>query len=98
MFRKFGRHSARILWHSQCQLIALEKEIDHLDEQLRTTKDLDTRRALQRRETLMARAEDPNSIEHHLVAKLREFERCLKEYCKHKHQIIKAVGLYTNRH
>jgi hypothetical protein len=48
LFRRFGRHSARILLHLQCRLVALEKEIDELDEQARTSEDLDTRRSLQR--------------------------------------------------
>ena len=84
LFRKFGRHSARILLHFQCRLTALEKEIDELDEQARTAPNLDRRCALQRWETLMTHAEEPNSTEKHLVQKLQEFEMHLKGYCKYR--------------
>lgn len=82
LFRRFGRHSARILLHLQCRLTALEKEIDNLDEQARTAKNLDTRRSLQRWEKLMASAEESDSIEHHLVQKIEDFQKHLKNYCK----------------
>jgi hypothetical protein len=95
LFRKFGRHSARILLHSQCRLIALEKEIDALDGQARTAKDLDTRRALQRWETLMASAKEPNSTEQHLVEKLQEFETRLKSYCECRHSLMLMARVLT---
>lgn len=82
LFRRFGRNSARTLLYLQCHLIALENEIDDLDEQLRTAKDLDTRRSLQRWENLISSAEADDSIEHELVKKLEEFRLLLKEYCK----------------
>lgn len=82
IFKKFGRHSARILLRLQCQLVSLEKEIDDLDEQARTSEDLDTRRSLQPWEALMMGAENTASIEHKLVKKIDEFRLCLREYCR----------------
>lgn len=96
LFRKFGRHSARILLHLQCRLVALEKELDELDEQVRTSEDLDTRRSLQRWEKMMASARKcDSSIEHHLVEKLDEFQGCLREYCKLIASLSSSVGLLT---
>jgi len=83
VFRRFGRHGARVLLHLQCRLTALEKEIDDLDEQTRTAEDLDTRRSLQRWEKMMMSAKERDtSLEHRLVEKLNEFQGCLKEYCE----------------
>ena len=82
IFRKFGRHSARVLLYLQCRLVALEREIDDLDEQARTAKDLETRRSLQRWEKLTENAKRSDSIENELVLKINDFQSYLKEYCR----------------
>jgi hypothetical protein len=81
VFRKFGRVGARSLLHLQCRLVALEHELDELDEEARCAENVDTRRSLQRWETLTNNAKMENSVENKLVKKLDEFEELLRRYC-----------------
>jgi hypothetical protein len=53
VFRKFGRLGARNILHLQSQLIALEYEIDQLDEEARRSNDLEAQQSSRRWETLM---------------------------------------------
>ena len=80
VFRKFARLGARNILHLQSRLIALEKEIDELDEEARS-KDFEARQSSRRWETLMKHAEDPNRPEMKRVEKLEELQKVLKEYC-----------------
>lgn len=81
VFRKFNCLIARIILHHQCQLIALEKEIDELDQEARRS-DLDAQEASKIYETLIDLAKDPNRIERKRVEKLDEAKRLLTEYRK----------------
>jgi len=87
VFRKFGRLSARSLLHLQCRLIALETELDVLDEEARSAKEFGARQSLQRWETLVANAKTANSVEGKIVRKWDEFEMLLKRYCKQSHEL-----------
>ncbi|KAF1835267.1 hypothetical protein BDW02DRAFT_588228 [Decorospora gaudefroyi] len=80
LFRKFGTLAARNILHLQCQLVKLEHEIEDLDEEIRTTENMETQRCLQRWENLMENAKVPNSLESKQVAKLAELQELLKEY------------------
>ncbi|KAF2689348.1 hypothetical protein K458DRAFT_439699 [Lentithecium fluviatile CBS 122367] len=80
VFRRFGRQSARSLLHLQCRLVALVAELDALDEEARSAKDVETRRSLQRWETLIANAKTDESVEDRLVKKQDEFETLLEKY------------------
>lgn len=82
VFRKFGRLAARNILHLQCKLIALEKEIDDLDEEARQSPDLEARQASRRYETLISRSENGNNSEKKRVQKLEEVKGLLEEYCK----------------
>lgn len=82
VFRKFNRLGARSILHSQSRLIALEKEIDDLDEAARKSDDFEARQSSRRYETLIRHSEDPNRSEKKRLEKLEELERRLKEYCK----------------
>jgi hypothetical protein len=79
--RKFDRLGARNILHLQSQLIALEKEIDDLDENARQSSDLEARQSSHRWETLMKHASDENRPEKERVEKLDKLKACLKEYC-----------------
>lgn len=81
VFRKFGPLGARNLLHLQSQLIALEKEIDELDEEARTSDDLEARQSLRRWETLMRYAQEEGRREKKMVEKLEELGKVLREYC-----------------
>jgi hypothetical protein len=70
------------LLHVQCRLVALEMELDDLEETIRSSQDMDSRRSLQRWELLMERASVGGSAEESLVKKLDEFEGLLEKYCK----------------
>lgn len=78
VFRKFDRLAARNLLHLQCQIIAVEEEIDQLDADVR--KDPDTQNSSMRWETLMRNARTENRLEHKLVQKLADLHSLLKEY------------------
>ncbi|PVH93843.1 hypothetical protein DM02DRAFT_603402 [Periconia macrospinosa] len=80
VFRKFDRLAARNILHLQSRLIALENDIDQLDEEARRTGDSETKQSLRRWETLMKHAENPNRPEKKRVAKLDELKDVLKEY------------------
>ena len=82
VFRKFNRLGARSILHSQSRLVALEKEIDDLDEEARTSDDFEAQQSSRRYETLIRHAEDPNRPEKRRIKKLEELEKLLKEYCK----------------
>ena len=82
VFRRFDRLAARNILHLQSRLIALENEIDQLDDEARRTGDSETKQSLRRWETLMKHAENPNRPEKKRVAKLDELKEVLKEYCK----------------
>jgi hypothetical protein len=79
--RKFNRLGARNILHLQSQLIALEKEIDDLDEDARQSSDLEARQSSHRWETLMKHASDGNRPEKERVEKLDKLKACLNEYC-----------------
>jgi hypothetical protein len=81
VFRKFGRLGARNILHLQGQLIALEHEIDQLDEEARKSDDLDARQSLRRWETLMKRSSAGMESERKRVEKLGELRTVLKTYC-----------------
>jgi hypothetical protein len=85
IFRRFDRLAARNILHLQAQLIALEHEIDELDEAARTSADFDARQSSRRWETLMkhATAPDANRPEKKRVEKFTELNILLKEYCEH---------------
>lgn len=83
VFRKFGRLGARNILHLQSQLIAIEHEIDQLDEEARRSHDLDVRQSSRRWETLIEHAGDANRPEHRRVKKLNELQALLREYCKY---------------
>ncbi|KAF2273434.1 uncharacterized protein EI97DRAFT_461095 [Westerdykella ornata] len=80
VFRKFGRLGARNLLHLQSRLIALEKELDELDEDARRSDDLEARQSLRRWETLMKYAGDKQRGEKKTVEKLEELRKVLREY------------------
>ena len=80
VFRKFDRLGARNILHLQSQLIALETEIDVLDEAARHSNDLEAQQSSRRYETLMKNANDVNRPEKKRVEKLDELKGCLKEY------------------
>jgi hypothetical protein len=86
IFRRFDRLAARNILHLQAQLIALEHEIDELDEVARTSADFEARQSSRRWETLMKHAaapEDANRPEKKRVEKLTELNILLREYCGH---------------
>jgi hypothetical protein len=97
VFRKFGRLSARSLLHLQCRLVALETELDVLDEEARSAKDVGTRQSLQRWETLVLNAKTADSVEGKIVRKLEEFESLLKKYCEPSHAMTGPTSTYTSR-
>jgi hypothetical protein len=82
MFRKFDRLAARNILHLQARLVALEYEIDQLDEQARQCKDPNVKLSSRRWETLMEQAKIPDGLEEARVQKLDELKVLLKEYCK----------------
>lgn len=82
VFRRFHRLGARSILHSQSRLIALEKEIDDLDDEARKSDDFEARQSSRRYETLIRHSEDPNRSENKRLEKLEELKRRLKEYCK----------------
>jgi len=82
VFRKFGMLAARNILSLQRQMVTLEDEVEGLELEIRQSADLDTRRSLQRWETLCERAiAGSNSLELQLRAKLKELQGLLKEYC-----------------
>lgn len=82
VFRRFHRLGARSILHSQSRLIALEKEIDDLDDEAGKSDDFEARQSSRRYETLIRHSEDSNRSENKRLEKLEELERRLKEYCK----------------
>lgn len=82
VFRKFDRLAARNILHLQSKLIALEREIDQLDEQARASDDFEERQSLRRWETLMMNASDSQRPERKRVEKLDELKGLLREYRK----------------
>lgn len=80
VFRKFRRLAARNILHLQCKLIALEKEIDDIDEEARQSSDLEARQASRRYETLISYSEDDSRPEKKRLEKLREVKILLEEY------------------
>lgn len=83
VFRKFGRLAARNILHLQSQLIALEYEIDQLDDEARRSNDFEAQQSSRRWETLMKHANDPNNTnrpERERVEKMNELRKLLKEY------------------
>lgn len=60
VFRKFDRLGARNILHLQGRLIALENEIDRLDEDARQSDDFEARQSSRRWETLMKNADGGN--------------------------------------
>jgi hypothetical protein len=81
VFRKFGRLAARNILHLQSQIIAIERDVDQLDEEARRSSDLEARQSSRRWETLMEHAADKNRPEWKRVEKLNELRALLKEYC-----------------
>ncbi|KAK2761714.1 hypothetical protein FQN54_001542 [Arachnomyces sp. PD_36] len=82
VFRKFDRLAARNILHLQSRLIALEKEIDDLDEAARRSSDLEARESSRRWETLMQNAEIHGRPEKRRVEKMDELNGRLREYYK----------------
>ncbi|KAH7086523.1 hypothetical protein FB567DRAFT_603571 [Paraphoma chrysanthemicola] len=80
VFRRFSRLSARNVLHLQAQLVALEYDIDQLDEDARRSPDMETRQASRRWETLMEHAGDAARPEISRVQKLDELNSLLKNY------------------
>jgi len=82
IFRKFDPLAARNALHLQAQLVALEHEIDQIDESARQSKDDATMLASRRWETLIEQAELTNSPQCARLEKLDEISEILKKYCK----------------
>lgn len=82
VLRRFRRLGARNLLHLQSQLIQLEKEIDDLDLQARTSADLNSRQASRRWETLIELAADCARPEKARMEKVEELSVKIKEYGK----------------
>ncbi|KAF2652005.1 hypothetical protein K491DRAFT_781433 [Lophiostoma macrostomum CBS 122681] len=80
VFRKFDRLGARNILHLQSKLIALEHDIDQLDEQARQSKDFASQQSSRRWETLMERSQDSTRPEKERVEKLEELQGLLKNY------------------
>ncbi|ORX92926.1 hypothetical protein BCR34DRAFT_608683 [Clohesyomyces aquaticus] len=80
VFRKFNRMGARNLLHLQCKIIALEKEIDDLDDAAQRSKDSKAQQASLRWETLIELADDEKRPEKQRVEKLEHLKKLLKEY------------------
>jgi uncharacterized protein DUF6594 len=80
VFRKFNRLGARNLLHKQSQLIALEHEIDKLDDEARRQTDFEARQSSRRWETLVQRAKDGMELEGRRLEKAEELETKLIEY------------------
>jgi hypothetical protein len=95
VFRKFNRLGARNILHLQNRLIALEKEIDDLDEEARRSDDFETRQSSRRYETLVRHAKDENRPEKKRLEKLDEMQGLLKEYCKRSKE--KLLGSMLTR-
>ncbi|KAF2691180.1 hypothetical protein K458DRAFT_455504, partial [Lentithecium fluviatile CBS 122367] len=66
--------------HLQSKLIAIEHEIDQLDEQARDSNDFEERQSSRRWETMMMHARDPGRPEKMRVEKLDELKGLLREY------------------
>jgi len=81
VFRKFDRLGARNILHLQSQLIALENELDQLDEEARRSNDFEARQSSRRWETLMKHANDPNRPEKRRLEKMEELQKLLNRYC-----------------
>jgi len=84
IFRKFNRLAARNILHLQGHLVALEREIDVLDEEARFGDDGEAKQSSRRWETLMEHAKDVSRPEKKRVDKLDELNQKLREYCKPK--------------
>jgi hypothetical protein len=82
IFRKFGRLAARNILHLQAQLVALEHEIDVLDEETRYGSDMEAKQSLRRWESLMEHSKDASRPERRRVEKLDELKKQLHEYCR----------------
>jgi hypothetical protein len=82
VFRKFDRMSARNLLHMQSQMVALEHEIDALDEAARRSPDAMARQSSRRFETLVEMAKDASRPEKLRVEKLAELKIKIKDYRK----------------
>ncbi|OAG07077.1 uncharacterized protein CC84DRAFT_1216081 [Paraphaeosphaeria sporulosa] len=80
VFRKFDRLAARNILHLQCRLIALEHEIDCLDEETRTKGDDESKQSLRRWETLITSSKDTARPENKRLAMLDELKGLLEEY------------------
>lgn len=77
---KFDRLAARNILHLQCRLIALEREVDNLDEEARSKGDEETKQSWRRWETLMRKSEVTDRPEQKLTAKLNELKVLVTEY------------------
>ncbi|KAF2820692.1 hypothetical protein CC86DRAFT_304555 [Ophiobolus disseminans] len=80
VFRKFGRLAARNILHLQARLVAIEHDIDKLDESARKSADMEERQSSRRWETLMKHARDAKRPEQKRVEKLDELKMLLREY------------------
>jgi hypothetical protein len=81
IFRRFGKLAARNLLHLQARLIALEHEVDQLDDEARKSSDFEAKQSSRRWETLMKHACDANRPENTRVEKLEQLRNLLREYC-----------------
>jgi hypothetical protein len=81
IFRRFGKLAARNVLHLQARLIALEYDIDQLDEDARRSADLEARQSSRRWETLMRYEKDTHRPEKTRIEKLDQLNKLLREYC-----------------
>jgi hypothetical protein len=81
IFRRFGKLAARNVLHLQARLVALEHEIDRLDEQARQSLDLEARQSSRRWESLMKYEKDASRPEKTRIERLERLNKLLREYC-----------------
>lgn len=77
IFRRFKRLAARNTLHLQARLIALEKELDNLDDVAWTSCNEELRQSSRRWETLVNHDASQERVE-----KLQKLQGLLKDYCK----------------
>ncbi len=80
IFRKFDRLSARNLLFLQAQLYALEAELDELEKELSSSRDVSQRESVRRWETLVKNAQDADRPEFRLMNLAGEIREKLREY------------------
>lgn len=81
IFRRSGRLAARNILHLQAQLMALEFEINQLDERAGQSTDFEEKQAPRRWETLVKHAKDDHRPEEIRMEKLDQLHGLLRDYC-----------------